>query len=79
MSLSFVRSRENHGSGRSRQVLIGEAVADVMVEEGSLGIGLEKLLIAGEWYCKVAIAFPGMELDLQAASPELVIDPFQQG
>jgi hypothetical protein len=77
MSLSFVRSRENHGSGRLGQVLIGEAVADVMVEESSLGIGLEKLLVAGEWYGKEAIAFAGLELDLQAAGPELVIDPFQ--
>jgi len=44
-----------------------EVVADVTVEESSLGIGLKKLLVMGRRHTKVAIALAGVKLNIEAA------------
>jgi hypothetical protein len=78
MSLSFVRSGEHNGSGWLGQVLAGEAVPDRAVEESALGIGLEKLVVAGRRHAVVEVAFPAMELNLEAARGSLITDPGEQ-
>jgi hypothetical protein len=54
-------------------------VADVAVEVGAFGIGLQELLVGSGRDAKVEIAFSAAELDLQTAGERIIVCPSQKG
>jgi len=74
MSLSFVTGGKDDGGGGIRQVLIGEAVADVAVEVSTLGFRVEELSITLRRHLEVEISFCCPELDLEATQGRVIDD-----
>ena len=58
-------------------MLVGEAVADVLVEVSAFGFGDEELLVAVGRDLEVQVTLSAAELDFQAGRNRMVADPRQ--
>jgi hypothetical protein len=58
--------------GMVRQVLAGEVVTDSLVEESTLGIGVQEQLVAVRRKLEVEIALPRAKGDLKMVSQRVV-------